>query len=207
MRSFLGVSDKLKKQMAIKAIREELKMGNMHLVDGGIRSHQPQLQSCLSAFSCKLSSLGYEGYDDHLDVLVKQALISVLKTESRKSVDKEAKYKQMIKSQKVRVLRVRLSIKMMAALGADQATREISPEVRTQHEEVRFVFIFPDLTSCVLQVLKVDYMPFVCVESSGFRLTPLAWLSDAALKVQHAAVDLLISRVCASKYKDQYNIR
>jgi hypothetical protein len=207
MRSFLGVSDKLKKSMAIKAIRDELTIGNIHLEKGGIRSHHPQLQLCVAAFSCKLHRLGYEGYDDHVDDVVKQALKSVLKTESRKSVDKAATYKQMIQAQQVRVKRVRMSLRMLSAYGADQAFREISPEVRTQHEEVRFVFIFNDSTSCVLQVLKVEYMPFVCVESSGFKLTPLAWLSDAALKVQHAAVDLLNARSCTSKYKDQYIIR
>lgn len=64
--------------------------------------------------------------------------------------------------------------------------------------------------SCVIQVLLVDYMPVVTVDTVGkpsYLLTRLAWHSEAALEIQENAVELLIERSSTHNVRDQYSIR
>jgi hypothetical protein len=132
----------VQRSLARSLVRDEMKKGNVQLMPGGIRKNQPQLEVCIGSFSSKLRKLGYTHYSDYVDGVIKQALMSVLKSEGRKSEDKAAAYKLMIERGKERVLRWRLQQRMLVAYAADQATREVTPEVRRQYEEVRFALIF-----------------------------------------------------------------
>lgn len=198
---------KVQRSLARRLVREEMNLGNVQLMPGGIRKNLPQLEVCIASFSSTLCRQGYIMYAEVVNDVVKQALMSILKTEGRKSEDKAAAYNLMIERGKVRVQRWRLRERMLSIYAGDQAAREVARDVRATHEEVRFVMFFSVSTSCVRQALQVDYMPFVAVEDKGtYKLTPLSWLSEAAKKVQFTAVTLLNDRA-KCKFRDQYELR
>jgi hypothetical protein len=138
--SFTCIPEKLRRQQAIRCVRDELSKGNIHLSAGGIRANLDQLVLCNIAFSKKLCSDHYGGFSDLVEPLVKHALTSVLKTEGRKSEEKKEAYGRMLENGKARVQRWRLSQRMRVVWASHFS--ELSPEEFAKKQEVCFVRYF-----------------------------------------------------------------
>jgi hypothetical protein len=95
LRSFAVIAPKVQRGLAIAVIRDEMKMDNLKLEEGGIRKNQVAYDWVLNTFSIKLRKLGYSEFSGLLGPVVKQALVSVLKTEGRKKGEKQGAYNLM----------------------------------------------------------------------------------------------------------------
>jgi hypothetical protein len=135
-RSFAVLDLKKQRSLVISCLRAEVTKGNIVLKGGGIRSHVDEQELGVVALREKLRDLGYKDYADLLDDSVKHALTSILKTEGRKAEGKSLAYRNMLENNKLRVLRWRLSLRMISATLADLVLRRVSAEERARQEEV-----------------------------------------------------------------------
>jgi hypothetical protein len=136
MSSFSTLDVKMQRALSIACVRDEIKKGNLVLNPGGIRSQTEGVKLCVVALKEKLHGLGFRDYGDLLGSSSKHALHSVLKTEGRKSENKQIAYKLMIENSKSRVQRWRLSARLLSALIPDQVLRGVSAEERAKQEQV-----------------------------------------------------------------------
>ncbi len=138
----MTLPEKTQRTLAITCVREEVNMSNIELLGGGFRANSEQYQWCVAAFHAKLGKLGYDQFADIVNPVVKYALMSVLKTEGRKTEEKAEAYKTMILKGKVRVKRWRLSRRMKAEYGSEQSLLGTEAEIRLKNEKVRVCFDF-----------------------------------------------------------------
>jgi hypothetical protein len=134
--------EKTQRTLAITCIREEVNLKNIELLSGGFRSNSKQYDWCVAAFSANLGKLGYNHFADLVNPVVKHALMSVLKTEGRKTEEKVEAYKTMLSKGKVRVKRWRLSRRMKAEYGSEQSLLGTEAEIRLKNEKVLVCFDF-----------------------------------------------------------------